>query len=139
MRPELITDPTEVSGTNGGQLPPDHLDGQNAGDEFAARPKNDTAATVATPINVAGTDPSPHWMNITLHTEKERTMLVLSRKKNESIIIGDDITIVVAEIRKGRVRLGIEAPSAVKVHRQEVYEAIRRAAQQATQEQAIAG
>ena len=59
--------------------------------------------------------------------------------KNESIIIGDDITIVVAEIRKGRVRLGIEAPSAVKVHRQEISDAIRRAAQQATQEQAIVG
>ena len=54
-------------------------------------------------------------------------MLVLSRKKNESIIINDDITIVVVEIRGDKVRLGIEAPKEVPVHRNEVYEAIRRA------------
>jgi carbon storage regulator len=53
-------------------------------------------------------------------------MLVLSRKKNESIIINDDITIVVVEIRGDKVRLGIEAPKEVPVHRIEVYEAIRR-------------
>jgi carbon storage regulator len=53
-------------------------------------------------------------------------MLVLSRKKNESIIINDDITIVVVEIRGDKVRLGVEAPQEVPVHRNEVYEAIRR-------------
>jgi len=53
-------------------------------------------------------------------------MLVLSRKKNESIVINDDITIVVVEIRGDKVRLGIDAPKEVPVHRQEVYEAIRR-------------
>lgn len=53
-------------------------------------------------------------------------MLVLSRKKNESIIINDDITIVVVEIRGDKVRLGIEAPKEVPVHRNEVYEAIRK-------------
>ena len=53
-------------------------------------------------------------------------MLVLSRKKNESIIINDDITIVVVEIRGDKVRLGVEAPKEVPVHRNEVYEAIRR-------------
>jgi len=53
-------------------------------------------------------------------------MLVLSRKKNESIVINNDITIVVVEIRGDKVRLGIEAPSDVPVHRQEVYEAIQR-------------
>ena len=53
-------------------------------------------------------------------------MLVLSRKKNESIIINDDITIVVVEIRGDKVRLGIEAPKEMPVHRNEVYEAIRR-------------
>ena len=52
-------------------------------------------------------------------------MLVLSRKKNESIIINDDITITVVEIRGDKVRLGIEAPKTVTVHRQEVYEAIQ--------------
>ena len=57
-------------------------------------------------------------------------MLVLSRKKNESIVINDDITIVVVEIRGDKVRLGIEAPKEVPVHRNEVYEAIRRNVQQ---------
>jgi carbon storage regulator len=59
-------------------------------------------------------------------------MLVLSRKKNESIVINNDITIVVVEIRGDKVRLGVEAPKEVPVHRREVYEAIKRneAAQQ---------
>ena len=53
-------------------------------------------------------------------------MLVLSRKKNESIVINDDITIVVVEIRGDKVRLGVEAPREVPVHRREVFDAIRR-------------
>ena len=53
-------------------------------------------------------------------------MLVLSRKKNESIIINNEITIVVVEIRGDKVRLGVEAPKEVPVHRREVYEAIKR-------------
>jgi carbon storage regulator len=52
-------------------------------------------------------------------------MLVLSRKKNESIIIDDHITVTVVEIRGDKVRLGIEAPKEVTVHRREVYEAIQ--------------
>lgn len=51
-------------------------------------------------------------------------MLVLSRKKNESIVINSDITITVVEIRGDKVRLGIVAPKDVPVHRQEVYDAI---------------
>jgi len=51
-------------------------------------------------------------------------MLVLSRKKNESIIIHDNIIVTVVEIRGDKVRLGIVAPKDVPVHRQEVYEAI---------------
>lgn len=51
-------------------------------------------------------------------------MLVLSRKKNETIVINNDIVITVVEIRGDKVRLGIEAPKDVPVHRQEVYEAI---------------
>jgi carbon storage regulator len=51
-------------------------------------------------------------------------MLVLSRKKNESIVINNDIVITVVEIRGDKVRLGIVAPKDVPVHRQEVYEAI---------------
>ena len=53
-------------------------------------------------------------------------MLVLPRKKDESIVINDDITIVVVEIRGDKVRLGVEAPKEVPVHRREVYEAIVR-------------
>jgi carbon storage regulator len=54
-------------------------------------------------------------------------MLVLSRKKNESIIINNDIIVTVVEIRGDKVRLGIVAPKSVSVHRQEVYEAIHGA------------
>jgi carbon storage regulator len=53
-------------------------------------------------------------------------MLVLSRKKDESIVINNDITIVVVEIRGDKVRLGVEAPKEVPVHRREVFEAIAR-------------
>jgi len=53
-------------------------------------------------------------------------MLVLSRHKNEKVMIGKDIVITVVEIRGDKVRLGIEAPSDVPVHRQEVFEAIQR-------------
>jgi len=53
-------------------------------------------------------------------------MLVLSRKKDEKIVIGDNISIMVVEIRGDKVRLGIEAPRDVSVHRREVYDAIKR-------------
>jgi carbon storage regulator len=53
-------------------------------------------------------------------------MLVLSRQRDESIIIGDDIVITVVDVRGDKVRLGIEAPTKIPVHRQEVYDAIRR-------------
>lgn len=58
-------------------------------------------------------------------------MLVLSRKKNESIVINNDIRIVVVEIRGDKVRLGVEAPREVPVHRREVYDAIHQAAEAA--------
>ncbi len=58
-------------------------------------------------------------------------MLVLNRRKDESIMIGDNITIMVIEIRGDKVRLGIAAPKTVTVHREEVYLAI--AAEQAKQ------
>ncbi|MFQ3547766.1 MAG: carbon storage regulator CsrA [Termitinemataceae bacterium] len=51
-------------------------------------------------------------------------MLILSRKINEKIMIGDDISISVIEIRGDQVKLGVEAPRSVKVFRQEVFEAI---------------
>ena len=53
-------------------------------------------------------------------------MLVLSRKKNESIIINDNIIVTVIEIRGDRVRLGFDAPKDIPIHRREVYDAIRR-------------
>ena len=53
-------------------------------------------------------------------------MLVLSRKKNESIVINNDITSVVVDILGDKVRLGVEAPKEVPVHRREVFDAIQR-------------
>jgi carbon storage regulator len=53
-------------------------------------------------------------------------MLVLSRQRDQSIIIGDNIVVTVVDIRGDKVRLGIDAPSEVPVHRREVYEAIQR-------------
>ena len=58
-------------------------------------------------------------------------MLVLSRQRDESIIIGDNIVITIVDVRGDKVRLGIEAPREVSVHRREVYEAIQRENQQA--------
>ncbi len=52
-------------------------------------------------------------------------MLVLSRKKNESIVINENIVITIIEIRGDKVRLGIQAPRDVSIHRSEVYEAIK--------------
>ncbi len=53
-------------------------------------------------------------------------MLVLSRRKDESIMIGDDIEIIIVDIRGQKVRLGITAPKTIPVHRREIYEAIQR-------------
>ena len=53
-------------------------------------------------------------------------VLVLTREWREQIVIGDDITVTVVEIRGDKVRLGIDAPKEVPVHRREVYEAIQR-------------
>lgn len=60
-------------------------------------------------------------------------MLVLSRHRDESIMIGDDIVVTIVDIRGDKVRLGIEAPSHVPVHRQEVYEAIQKENRSAAQ------
>ena len=53
-------------------------------------------------------------------------MLVLSRQRNESIVIGDNIVITVVDIRGDKVRLGINAPNTVPVHRQEIFDAIQK-------------
>lgn len=63
-------------------------------------------------------------------------MLVISRHKDESLMIGDDIKVMIVKIQGDKVRLGIEAPKEVSVHRQEVYEAIQRNGQtEATDDQ----
>lgn len=53
-------------------------------------------------------------------------MLVLSRQKDESIMIGDDVKITIVDVRGDKVRLGITAPKEIPVHRMEIYEAIQR-------------
>ena len=58
-------------------------------------------------------------------------MLVLSRHRDESIIIGDDVIITIVDIRGDKVRLGIDAPQDIPVHRREVYDAIQRENQKA--------
>ncbi len=62
-----------------------------------------------------------------LHFQRSETVLVLSRKVEERIRIGDEITIVVTRISKDKVRLGVDAPKHMQVHREEVYEAIKSA------------
>ncbi|MDC1474683.1 carbon storage regulator CsrA [Candidatus Nanopelagicales bacterium] len=58
-------------------------------------------------------------------------MLVLSRKVGESIVIGDDVVVTILEIRGDLIRVGIDAPKSVKVHRSEVFEAIEAANKEA--------
>lgn len=60
-------------------------------------------------------------------------MLVLTRKQGEGILIGDDIRITVVELKGGGVRLGIDAPREMKVHRQEVVERIEKENREAAQ------
>ena len=68
--------------------------------------------------------------------EKELNMLVLSRQKDESIIIGDDVEITIVDVRGDKVRLGISAPRSISVHRKEIYEAIQREKEQKAKEDA---
>ena len=60
-------------------------------------------------------------------------MLVLSRQRDESIMIGDNIVVTIVDVRGDKVRLGIQAPVEIPVHRREVYEAIQRENLQAAQ------
>ncbi len=53
-------------------------------------------------------------------------MLVLTRCKDQSIMVGEDVEVIIVDIRGGKVRLGITAPKSIPVHRKEVYEAIHR-------------
>ena len=61
-------------------------------------------------------------------------MLVLSRQRDESIIIGDNIVVTIVDVRGDKVRLGIDAPKEIPVHRQEVYDAIHEESQQKADE-----
>jgi len=61
-------------------------------------------------------------------------MLVLSRQKDESIMIGDEVEITIVDVRGDKVRLGINAPKSIAVHRKEVYEAIQREKKEKTTE-----
>jgi carbon storage regulator len=63
-------------------------------------------------------------------------MLVLSRQKDESIMIGDDVEITIVDVRGDKVRLGIAAPREIAVHRREVYDAIQREKKQKTEQEA---
>jgi carbon storage regulator len=58
--------------------------------------------------------------------KEDQVMLVLSRQSDEAIIIGDHIRVTIVEVRGDKVRIGIDAPRDVTVHRQEIYDAIRR-------------
>ena len=62
-------------------------------------------------------------------------MLVLSRQRDETIMIGDEIQITVVDIRGDKIRLGIEAPRQIQVHRKEVYDSIKRENTEAAQVQ----
>ena len=62
-------------------------------------------------------------------------MLVLSRKKDEVIRIGDDIKIMVIEIRGDKIRLGIDAPAEIPVHREEIYQQIKRDKEEAEEKE----
>ena len=66
-------------------------------------------------------------------------MLVLSRKKNESIVINDEVVVTIVEIRGDKVRLGIEAPKEVPVHRREVYDKIKEAERRGTEQDENSG
>lgn len=68
----------------------------------------------------------PLWFNHLGMIARGFQMLVLSRKVGERIVVGDNVTITVVDVRGDKIRLGIEAPKEIPVHRQEVYDAIKR-------------
>jgi carbon storage regulator len=65
-------------------------------------------------------------------SEKESPMLVLARQRDESIVIDDEIIVTVVDIRGDKVRLGINAPRSVTVHRKEIWEQIKQEMEQAS-------
>ena len=59
-------------------------------------------------------------------TGKERTMLILTRRVGETVMIGNDVTVTVLGVKGNQVRVGVNAPKEVAVHREEIYERIKR-------------
>jgi carbon storage regulator len=77
-----------------------------------------------------GRDP-PRWFPALAAPRKEVPVLVLSRRAGESVVIADDVVVTVLEVRGDVIRLGIDAPRHVRVHREEVYREVQRANQAA--------
>jgi carbon storage regulator len=99
------------------------------------RPSRADRQPLTTALGSVPTQAPQPWreLHASIDLRKEPTMLVLSRHRDESIMIGDDIVVTIVDIRGDKVRLGIEAPSDIPVHRQEVYEAIQRENRKASQ------
>jgi carbon storage regulator len=68
---------------------------------------------------------------------KEGSVLVLSRKVNQAIMIGDDVRIVIVAVDRDQVKLGVEAPREISVHRSEIYEEIKRSGHLSAEERKL--
>src|SRR6478735_1707516 len=97
---------------------PAAMDGRGRGRAAARKPRSNRR--VRGGVCVCAQCPGPRA------AQEGASMLVLSRQRDETIMIGDDIEVTVVDIRGDKVRVGITAPREISVHRKEVYEAIRR-------------
>ena len=68
---------------------------------------------------------SPHYLSAELE-RKEQTMLILTRRVGETVMIGDNVTVTILGVKGNQVRVGVNAPKEVAVHREEIYERIKR-------------
>jgi carbon storage regulator CsrA len=67
----------------------------------------------------------PHYFGENLNARTRGAMLILTRRPQEALVIGDDVTVIVLGVHGSQVRIGVNAPKSVTVHREEVYERIR--------------